>query len=375
MVDALRHGPLEAEHDALGAKLGPFGGWFMPIEYEGVLAEHRAVRERVGLFDLSHLGKVDVRGPSALEALQRTLSNDLRKVAVGRAQYNLVLNEHGGVEEDLIVYRLTEDRWFVVPNASNTDRVVSKLGQVAGSEAVEPHPEWCFLGVQGPRALEAVGTLFPEASGLPFMGCVEASFGGTPIVLTRSGYTGELGFELFGPPAVASGLWDELGEVGAAFGIEPCGLGARDVLRLEMGYPLYGQDLRPDRTPLEAGLGWAVALDKATLPGREVLLRQRDEGPPSRLRGLVTEGRRHIPRVRQDVLFDGQVVGRTTSGTFSPTLGAGIAMAYLAPADAFEPGTAVQVDIRGRLAAAVITAPPFVDRNPRSTATRGERPR
>src|SRR3990170_1682762 len=205
MLDALRHSPLEDEHVELGAKLGPFGGWLMPIEYEGTLAEHRVVRERVGLFDLSHLGKVDVRGAGALEALQRTLSNDLAKVAVGHAQ-------------------------------------------VVGAEAVEPHPEWCFLGVQGPRSLEAVGTLFPEAAGLPFMGCAEAAFRGVPIVLTRSGYTGELGYELFGPAEIAWDLWDELGDVGAAFGIEPCGLGARDVLRMEMGYPLYGQDLRPDHT-------------------------------------------------------------------------------------------------------------------------------
>jgi aminomethyltransferase len=365
MVDALRHSPLEPAHQELGAKLGPFGGWLMPIEYEGVLAEHRAVRERVGLFDLSHLGKVDVRGPTALGALQRTLSNDLATVDVGRAQYNLVLNDRGGVDEDLIVYRLTEDRWFVVPNASNTDRVVARLSEVAGPDAVEPHPAWCFLGVQGPRALETVGTRFPEAADLPFMGCVEAPFDGTPIVLTRSGYTGELGYELFGPAEISVALWDELADAGAAFGVEPCGLGARDVLRLEMGYPLYGQDLLPDRTPLEAGVGWAVALDKEDLPGRETLLRQRDVGIPSRLRGLVTDGRRHIPRSHQEVRAEGEVVGSTTSGTFSPTIGKGIALAYLAPADRFEPGAEVTIDIRGRAAPATVTRPPFVDRNPR----------
>jgi aminomethyltransferase len=365
MADALRHSPLEDEHLELGAKLGPFGGWSMPIEYEGTLSEHRAVRERVGLFDLSHLGKVDVRGPGAVDALQRVLSNDLRKVAVGRAQYNQVLNDRGGVEEDLIVYRLAEERWFVVPNASNTDRVVAELADVAGRDAVEPHPDWCFLGVQGPRALETVGTAFPEAADLTYMSGVESSFRGTAMVLTRSGYTGELGFELFGPPAIAGPLWDELAEVGAAFGIEPCGLGARDVLRLEMGYPLYGQDLRPDRTPLEAGMAWAVALDKPTLAGRDALLRQRADGPPSRLWGMVTEDRRHIPRAHQEVLASDGLAGTVTSGTFSPTLGTGIAMAYLAPADAFEPGTPVEIDIRGRRAPARIVKPPFVDRDPR----------
>ncbi|HEU4356475.1 MAG TPA: glycine cleavage system aminomethyltransferase GcvT [Actinomycetota bacterium] len=365
MVDALRHSPLEPAHQELGAKLGPFGGWLMPIEYEGVLAEHGAVRERVGLFDLSHLGKVDVLGPRALDALQRTLSNDLARVDVGRAQYNLVLNRHGGVDEDLIVYRLAEERWFVVPNASNTDRVVARLEEVAGADAVEPHPDWCFLGVQGPRALETVGTRFPEAADLSFMGCVEASFDGVPIVLTRSGYTGELGYELFGPAAIASALWDDLADAGAAFGIEPCGLGARDVLRLEMGYPLYGQDLRPDRTPLEAGVGWAVALNKEDLPGREALLRQREEGVPSALRGLVTEGRRHIPRPHQEVRAGDELIGEVTSGSFSPTIGTGIAMAYLAPAERFDPGAAVTIDIRGRPASATVTRPPFVDRNPR----------
>ncbi len=365
MVDVTRHGPLEDLHTELGAKMGPFGGWLMPIEYEGVLSEHRAVRERVGLFDLSHLGKVELHGPRALPALQAVLSNDLSTVAVGRAQYNLVLNDAGGVEEDLIVYRLGEDAWFVVPNASNTDLVVERLVGAAGREAVEAHPDWCFLGVQGPSSLETVGALFPEASDLPFMGCATSSFEGTPIVLTRSGYTGERGYELFGPADLARALWDELMEAGAPFGIEPCGLGARDVLRLEMGYPLCGQDLLPDRSALEAGLGWAVALDKPRLPGRRILLRQREEGPPSRLRGLVTDDRRHIPRAHHEVLVGDEAVGSVTSGTFSPVLQRGIAMAYLSPAARFEPGAVVEIDIRGRRASATVTTTPFVDRSPR----------
>jgi aminomethyltransferase len=317
------------------------------------------------LFDVSHLGKVDVRGPGALAALQRLLSNDLAKVQPGRAQYNLVLNERGGVEEDLIVYRPTAERWFVVPNASNTDMVVDRLRTVAGADAVEPHPDWCFLAVQGPHALESVGTVFPQAGDLPFMSAAEVAFEGTEFVLTRSGYTGELGFEVFGPPEVAGAVWGELMEVGAAFGIEPCGLGARDVLRLEMGYPLYGQDLGPERTPLEAGLGWAVALAKPTLAGGEVLRRQAAEGAPSRLRGLVTEDRRSIPRAHQSVLAGEEVVGEVTSGSYSPTLGRGVAMAYLTPGDAFEPGSTVEIDIRGRRAPATVVRPPFVDRDPR----------
>ena len=365
MDEALRRSPLEDEHRELGAKLAPFGGWLMPIEYEGVLAEHRAVRERVGIFDLSHLGKVDVLGSGALDALQRTLSNDLSRVEVGRAQYNHLLNERGGVEEDLIVYRMGPERWFAVPNASNTDMVVGALREAAGQDAVEPHPDWCFLGVQGPASLEVVGTLFPQAADLPYLGCDEVDFEGARIVLARSGYTGELGFELFGPGELAADLWEELTEAGAAFAMEPCGLGARDVLRLEMGYPLYGQDLGPERTSLEAGMGWAVALDKGGFTGREALLRQRELGSPSRLRGLATADRRHIPRAHQPVLANGEVVGEVTSGTFSPTRGAGIAMAYLSPADAFEPGAKLEIDIRGRRAPATVVRTPFVDRNPR----------
>ena len=361
----LRRTPLEAEHVALGAKMGAFGGWNMPIEYEGVLAEHRAVRERVGLFDLSHLGKVDVIGPGGLAMLQGLLSNDLAKVEAGRAQYNLVLNDEGGVEEDLIVYRLGDERWFVVPNASNTGKVVAMLRHTAREAEVVEH-DWCFLGVQGPRSLEVVGVPFPEALRLPFMGCLVAEYHGRPLVLTRSGYTGELGFELFTDADVAVDLWDELMEEGAGFGIEPCGLGARDVLRLEMGYPLYGQDLSPERTPLEAGLSWAVALDKEDFTGRAALRRQRERGLPCRLRGLVTEDRRHIPRAHQQVLADDKVAGEVTSGTFSPMLQRGIGLAYLSPADAFEPGSHVEIDIRGRRGPARIATLPFVDRNPRA---------
>jgi aminomethyltransferase len=362
---ALRRTPLEDQHVALGAKMGSFAGWNMPIEYEGVLSEHRAVRERVGLFDLTHLGKVEIDGPGSLGTLQGLLTNDLAKVERGRAQYNLLLNDAGGVEEDLIVYRLGEHRWFVVPNASNTDKVVRLLRETAREAEVVRHDDWCFLAVQGPRALEVVAPLFPEADDLAFMGCRAAFYRGRFLVLTRSGYTGELGFELFTGSDLAAELWDDLTEEGSPFQIEPCGLGPRDVLRLEMGYPLYGQDLSPDRTPLEAGLAWAVALDKGDFVGRDALVRQKEQGLPSRLRGLVTEDRRYIPRAHQSVLADDEVAGQVTSGTFSPTLQRGIALAYLSPASGFEPGAEVQVDVRGRRGSARIEELPFVDRNPR----------
>lgn len=360
-----RHGPLEDVHRALGARLGPFGGWLMPIEYEGTLAEHRAVRERVGLFDVSHLGLVHVRGPGALGLLQATFSNDLARIGDGAAQYELLLNARGGIEEDLLVYRLSAERFVAVPNAANAERVADLLAEGARTvrASVEPLAERCILAVQGPRSLEVVGTLFAEAVRLPYLGCAAVRYGQAELVLARTGYTGELGFELLGPASVAHRLWEDLLEAGSAAGIAPCGLGARDVLRLEMGYPLCGQDLLPDRTPIEAGLAWAVALDKPTLPGRDVLLRQRAEGPPSRLLGLRTRDRRHIPRHGQRVLADGAEVGELTSGTFSPTLGVGIGMGYLRPD--IGPGQVVEIDIRGRAAPAEVVRPPFVERDPR----------
>jgi aminomethyltransferase len=358
-----RHGPLEDLHRGLGAKLGPFGGWLMPIEYRGVLSEHRAVRERVGLFDLSHLGKLDVRGTSAFDALQGLLTNDLRKVDVGRGQYHHLLNERGGVEEDLFVYRLSDDRWFLVPNAANKDSVVDAV-RGAGAEVLD-HDDWCFLGVQGPRSHAVLSRLWRTAVELPFRGCRTVDWSGTEVVLARTGYTGERGFELFAHAAVAKELWDAITVAGQRFEIEPCGLAARDVLRLEMGYPLYGQDLGPDRSTLEAGLGWAVSFDKGPFVGRQALVRQREEGLPSLLRGLVTADRRHIPRAHHRVLANGGLAGEITSGTFSPSRGCGIGLAYLSPPDAFEPGTGVEVDIRGRSAPATVVKTPFVDRSPR----------
>lgn len=358
--------PLEDVHLELGAKIGPFAGWAMPIEYEGTLAEHRAVRQRVGLFDLSHLGKVDVAGPGALAVLQRVLTNDVSKVPAGRALYNLVLNDRGGVEEDLIAYRLGEERWFVVPNASNTAKVTAMLEHEDPRADVALHRDWCFLGVQGPRSLEVAGALFPEAADLPFMGCAETSYRGRRLVLARTGYTGELGFELFTDAAGAKDLWDELMDAGQPFQIQACGLGARDVLRLEMGYPLYGQDLLPSRTPLEAGLSWAVAFDKHDFVGRDALLRRREEGLPARLRGMVMDDRRYIPRAHYAVFASGEACGEVTSGTFSPTLQRGIALAYLSPADGFEPGREVEVDVRGKHGTGRVVKPPFVDRNPRT---------
>ncbi len=366
-TEQLRHTPLEAEHQALGAKMGPFAGWNMPIEYAGALKEHEAVRERVGLFDLTHLGKVEVTGPGALGLLQSVVTNDLAKAAVGEALYNLVLNEGGGVIEDLIVYRLGTERSFVVPNAANAQRVLQIFEETPAEGRVHLmyHQDWCFLAVQGPQSVHVMQQLFPEAGDLAFMQCVESEFRRRPVIVTRSGYTGEVGFELFTYQDIARELWAALSEAMEPFGGMPCGLAARDVLRLEMGYPLYGQDLFESVTALEAGLGWAVSFDKGEFRGRRSLLDQKDEGLPSRLRGLRMHERRHIPRADYPVFVDDRLVGAVTSGTFSPLLGTGIALAYLWPADAVALGDTVEVDIRGRRGKAEVVRPPFVDRNPR----------
>lgn len=365
--DELKRTPLEAEHLRLGAKMAPFAGWQMPIEYEGALAEHRAVRSHVGLFDLTHLGKVEVVGAGALGMLQGLVTNDLSCARVGEALYNLVLNEGGGVIEDLIVYRLGEERYFVVPNASNAPRVLRMLEEEKADEPLHLmyHQDWCFLAVQGPEAMSAIAPTFPAAPDLAFMRCMETEYHRRPMIVTRSGYTGEVGFELFTYQDVAQQLWDELLGSVRTLGGGPCGLASRDILRLEMGYPLYGQDLFEASTAFEAGLGWAVAMGKGDFRGRAALLRQQEEGLPSRLRGLRMHERRHIPRAHYPVFVGDQLVGEVTSGTFSPTLGTGIALAYLWPGDVVELGQEVEVDIRGRRGAATVVQPPFVERSPR----------
>lgn len=366
MSQQTRQTPLEAEHRALGARLGPFAGWLMPIEYEGTLAEHRAVREAVGLFDLSHLGKVAVEGPGALDVLQRTLTNDVSKVDVGGAQYNMVLNDRGGIVDDLIVYRIGDMRYLVVPNAANTAKVHAAILGQAGARPVDIllRDELALIAPQGPRSFDLVGQVFPAAVSLGYMQGTEYPYQGRPVVVSRSGYTGERGFELFVSEDLAAALWRELLRLGEQLGVKPCGLGARDTLRLEMGYPLHGNDISEDRTPLEAGLTWAVWFDKGEFPGREALLQQKAEGVPSRLWGLRMKDRL-IPRPHYPVLAPEGRVGETTSGTFSPTLKVGVAMAYLSPRDRFKAGDQVEIDVRGRRGHAEVVRPPFVDASPK----------
>ena len=361
----LNRTPLEQEHAALGAKMGEFAGWAMPIEYGGVLAEHKAVRQAAGMFDLTHLGKIDVEGSGALDWLQRMVTGDLAAVDVGGARYNLVLTPEGGIVDDLIVYRPTEDRFLVVPNAANTEAILHILaGEERSDVVVTRRPDLVTIAVQGPRSVEIVVPLFPEAGGLAFMTCGQGSYRDMVVLVARSGYTGERGFELFVSEAVARPLWRALLERGERLGLRPCGLGARDTLRLEMGYPLHGNDISPDRTPLEAGLSWAVAFDKGPFRGREALLRQKERGVPARLRALRMSDRL-IARAHYEVFAGDERIGETTSGTFSPTLKTGIALAYLSPAGRWGPGEQVEVDVRGRRGRAQVVRPPFVDRTPK----------
>jgi aminomethyltransferase len=362
----LKRSPLEGEHRTLGAHLGPFAGWLMPIEYQGTLSEHRVVREAVGLFDLTHLGKISIEGPGAASVLQRAMPNDVSRVDVGGAQYNMVLNERGGIVDDLINYRIGEERWLCVPNAANRDRVHEILLSLAepGTDVVV-REDLSLIAPQGPSSFDLVQKVFPDALRLPYMHGTEFEYHDIPMVVYRSGYTGERGFELFAPANVAVDLWRELVAAGKPLGVAPCGLGARDTLRQEMGYPLHGNDISEERTPLEAGLSWAVAMDKGVdFIGRDALAKQRTAGIPSRLWGLRMKDRL-IPRPHYQVFARDDQVGETTSGTFSPTLRVGIALAYLSPRERFTPGDEVVVDVRGRRGTAEVVKPPFVDSSPK----------
>ncbi|MGI8538132.1 MAG: glycine cleavage system aminomethyltransferase GcvT [Mycobacteriales bacterium] len=360
-MTALQQGPLHERHVALGAKLADFGGWQMPIEYPdgGVLREHLAVREAVGVFDVSHLGKGVVRGPGALDFVNARLTNDLRRIGAGQAQYTLCCDEHsGGVVDDLIAYVRGEDEVFLIPNAANSSQVVGRLrAEAPDSLQVEDlHRSLAVLAVQGPRSEELV-TALGLPTGHDYMSFTTADWQGMPVTVCRSGYTGELGFELLPRWAEAGPLWDALLEHGAQLGVLPCGLGARDTLRTEMGYPLHGQDLSLDITPVQARSGWAVGWDKERFWGREALVREKQAGPRRLLQGLESTGR-GIPRAHMTVSRDGAPVGEVTSGTFSPTRRVGIGLALLDASVAV--GEEVTVDVRGRACPMRVVRPPFV---------------
>ena len=362
--DQLRRSPLDGVHRRLKAKMGAFAGWDMPIEYKGTLSEHRAVREAVGVFDLSHLGKVEVGGDGAHDAIQHALSNDLdRLTEPGAAQYTLCLTDDGTIVDDLIVYREREG-YLLVPNAANWPKVAEAVRRSAADRTeVTPRPDIAVIAVQGPRAPELVGALFPEAAELAYMHLAPIVYQGAPGRLCRTGYTGEPGFELLVEGEVAPRLWDELFARGAAFEVVPVGLGGRDTLRLEMGYALHGNDISTDTDPFEARLGWAVAMDKGEFRGREALRARKEAGPKRLLVGLVSADRL-IPRHGMPVLDGDRPVGEVTSGTFSPTLRHGVALAYVLP-DVAAKGTELQVDVRDKRGSVRVTRPPFVSSSPK----------
>ena len=329
----MRTSPLHAASVALGAKMTPFGGWEMPLSYPaGTIAEHLACRRGAVAFDVSHLGTVRVEGPDALDRLQAALTNDLAKIGPGRAQYTHLCDDDGSVLDDIIVWWLAEEVFDVMPNASNTDRVVA---------------------VQGPEARARLATVCAEAAGVGRFRVAPVAWGGVPLTVAGTGYTGEDGVELAVPADAAPAMWAAL----LAAGVEPAGLGARDTLRLEAGLPLHGHELGPGITPLQARLGWVVGWDKPSFPGKAALEAERAAGPARLLAGIATDGRRP-PRAGQEVLVEGEPAGTVTSGNFSPALGHGIALAFLRPG--IDPGDAGVVAARGAELAGRVVPLPFV---------------
>lgn len=343
--------PLHETHQRLGARFTDFGGWTMPLQYRGVLAEHAAVRGGVGLFDVSHLGRFTVEGPGALDVVRSQLCNDVARIAPGRAQYTMALNERGGVEDDIIVWWIAEDAFWVMPNGTNFDPILERFRAASTGARVEPiRDHTALLAVQGPDAPSVVEAVLGAPPGRFRLGAAE--FAGAGVHIAGTGYTGEKGVEAAVPVAAAEALWEAFVGGGAV----PCGLGARDTLRLEMGYPLWGQDLDPETTPLEAGLGWVVSWDHDFV-GRDALMEARRRPAGKQLVAFRTAGRaipRHGYRLRA-----GGAEGTVTSGNFSPVLGRGIGMGYVSP----PPGAVAkaEVEIRGEWVEAEVVIPPFVD--------------
>ncbi len=358
---ALRRTPLAGAHESLGAKSADFGGWWMPVEYAGggVLAEHAAVRERVGLFDVSHLGTLLVTGPGAAELVDSCLTNDLARIGPGQAQYTLCCDERGGIVDDLIAYLRGPEEVLLIPNAANNRQVADLLREAApvGVRVHDRHEDVAILAVQGPRSDEVLRTV-----GLPtghdYLHFRDTRWQGAEVTVCRTGYTGERGYEVLVPAGSAQECWQALLETVSARDGRPCGLGARDTLRTEMGYPLHGHELSREITPVQARLAWAVGWGKPRFWGRQALLDERERGAERSAWGLLAR-QRGVPRPDM-VVRDGEGValGRTTSGTFSPTLGAGIALALLDRG--VRGGDQVSVDVRGRALACEVVRPPFV---------------
>ncbi|HSW30933.1 MAG TPA: glycine cleavage system aminomethyltransferase GcvT [Longimicrobiales bacterium] len=355
----LKRTPLHEEHASLGAKIVPFAGFEMPVQYPtGITAEHKAVREAAGMFDVSHMGEFILRGPQALDLIQRVTVNDASRMEVGQAQYSAMCYPHGGVVDDLIVYRFA-DHWMLIVNASNLEKDLAWIRGHAGDLDVEVEDRsdaMALIALQGPAAREILRPLASvNVDDVRYYHFLEGKVNGAPAIIAGTGYTGEDGFELCVAPEDAVGVWRALLAQGR--GLIPAGLGSRDSLRLEVGYALYGNDLDDGHTPLESGLGWITKLDKGDFIGREALVRQKEAGVPRRLVGLRVTGKA-FPRHGYPILSGGAPVGVVTSGTVSPTLGWGVAMGYVPP-ELAKPDTALQIDVRGKPVDAAVQRPPF----------------
>jgi len=347
--------PLYEQHRKLGARMVDFAGWEMPVQYTGIISEHQMVRSRAGLFDVSHMGEIEVRGAGALAACQYVTANDVGRLADGQAQYTLLLTPGGGIVDDVIVHRRGADRFFFCVNASNRERDFAHLrAYVRGADVIDCSDDYALLALQGPRATEVLArfTTLPLVE-LPRFAFAEGEVAGRAALVAHTGYTGEDGWEIYCAPGDAPALWDALLEQG----VGPAGLGARDTLRLEAALPLYGHELGEDTSPFDARLAWVVRMNKGDFVGRAALEEQRRRGPRRCLIGLELEGA-GVPRAGYRLQHGGRPIGEITSGTMSPTLGKGIALGYVDPA-ASHTGAALAVEIRGRAVAARSVRLPF----------------
>jgi aminomethyltransferase len=353
----LKQTPLYAEHVKLGAKMIGFGGWNMPVYYSSILEEHQAVRQHIGIFDISHMGQIRVSGPLAEQWLNTLLTNNLKRLQTRDGQYTLLLNEQGGVIDDLIVYCRGSNDYFLVVNAAKIEEdfgwMQSRLSNEVAVSDLSDH--FAALAIQGPGSAELLG----QFGDLPNRNQIqEARIQGIPLLLARTGYTGEDGFELFYPAAAAAVVWNHLLEIGASRGAKPCGLGARDTLRMEVCYPLNGNDLSPERTPLEAGLGFFVDLEKPEFVGRKSLVAQKELGLQQRLVAIKSVGKSPPPRAHYNIFVGDEQVGELTSGTQSPSLGIGIGLGYI-DVKFSKPGQKIEIDVRGRRFAATVEKKPL----------------
>jgi aminomethyltransferase len=352
--------PLYEAHVRLGAKMVPFAGYQMPVQYKGIIEEHHAVRDNMGIFDVSHMGEIEIHGEAAVAFCQRVSSNDVTTLKPGKVQYSTILNQEGGIIDDCTLYCIDDQRFIFVVNASRKDEVLNWFEKhpMDGAELIDRSESTALFALQGPKCETFLGAFLDfDLSSVKYYECKKWERDGRSILISRTGYTGENGFELYIPTAQAVSLWEELLEVGKEKGLMPIGLGARDTLRLEMGYMLYGSDMDTSVTPYEAGLGWVVKLEKGEFFGRKALKNRKSEGIKRRIRAIRMTGK-GIPRPHYKVFANGSEVGEMTSGTFSPSLKTGIGMAFVSTD--IKLGDQIDVEIRGKVHAGEIVKPPFV---------------